>query len=276
MNYIFQKDKIIIKSIEEFKPKHIIECGQIFCYKKENDITYIVYSADKMAKVKEYETYVEIETDNKDYFVNYFDLNTNYTDLKNKFIKDYPYLTKAINYGTGIRILKQDPFETIIGFIISANNNIKRIQKIMFAIRQTFGKNMGEYYTFPTAQELSKATEQDFKNMGAGYRAKYLVEATKQLANADYESLRKMPTDELNKYLLTIMGVGQKVADCIMLFAFSKGNVFPVDTWIEKVYCSYFKEEHNRVIIRKNLLNTFGENSGYIQQYLFYSQRENS
>ena len=276
MNYIFQKDKIIIKSIEEFKPKHIIECGQIFCYKKENDITYIVYSADKMAKVKEYETYVEIETDNKDYFVNYFDLNTNYTDLKNKFIKDYPYLTKAINYGTGIRILKQDPFETIIGFIISANNNIKRIQKIMFAIRQNFGKNMGEYYTFPTAQELSKATEQDFKNMGAGYRAKYLVEATKQLANADYESLRKMPTDELNKYLLTIMGVGQKVADCIMLFAFSKGNVFPVDTWIEKVYCSYFKEEHNRVIIRKNLLNTFGENSGYIQQYLFYSQRENS
>lgn len=276
MNYIFQKDKIIIKSIEEFKPKHIIECGQIFCYKKENDITYIVYSADKMAKVKEYETYVEIETDNKDYFVNYFDLNTNYTDLKNKFIKDYPYLTKAINYGTGIRILKQDPFETIIGFIISANNNIKRIQKIMFAIRQNFGKNMGEYYTFPTAQELSKATEQDFKNMGAGYRAKYLVEATKQLANADYESLRKMSTDELNKYLLTIMGVGQKVADCIMLFAFSKGNVFPVDTWIEKVYCSYFKEEHNRVIIRKNLLNTFGENSGYIQQYLFYSQRENS
>ncbi len=276
MNYTFQKDKIIIKSIEEFKPKHIIECGQIFCYKKENDITYIVYSADKMAKVKEYETYVEIETDNPDYFVNYFDLNTNYTDLKNKFIKDYPYLTKAINYGTGIRILKQDPFETIIGFIISANNNIKRIQKIMFAIRQNFGKNMGEYYTFPTAQELSKATEQDFKNMGAGYRAKYLVEATKQLANADYESLRKMPTDELNKYLLTIMGVGQKVADCIMLFAFSKGNVFPVDTWIEKVYCSYFKEEHNRVIIRKNLLNTFGENSGYIQQYLFYSQRENS
>ncbi len=276
MNYTFQKDKIIIKSIEEFKPKHIIECGQIFCYKKENDITYIVYSADKMAKVKEYETYVEIETDNPDYFVNYFDLNTNYTDLKNKFIKDYPYLTKAINYGTGIRILKQDPFETIIGFIISANNNIKRIQKIMFAIRQNFGKNMGEYYTFPTAQELSKATEQDFKNMGAGYRAKYLVEATKQLANADYESLRKMSTDELNKYLLAIMGVGQKVADCIMLFAFSKGNVFPVDTWIEKVYCSYFKEEHNRVIIRKNLLNTFGENSGYIQQYLFYSQRENS
>lgn len=276
MNYTLQKDKIIIFDKEEFKPKHIIECGQIFCYKKIDDVTYIVYSADKMAKVKECENYVEIETDNIDYFVNYFDLNTNYTTLKNKFINDYPYLTKAINYGTGIRILKQSPFETIIGFIISANNNIKRIQKIMFAIRQTFGKNMGEYYSFPTAQDLSKATEQDFKNMGAGYRAKYLVEATKQLLNADYESLRKLSTEELNKYLLTIMGVGQKVADCIMLFAFSKGDVFPVDTWIEKVYCSYFEEEHNRVTIRKNLLNTFGENSGYIQQYLFYSQRENS
>ena len=276
MNYTIQKNKIIINNKDEFKPKNIIECGQIFCYKKEDDITYIVYSADKMAKVKEYETYVEIETDNTEYFVNYFDLNTNYTELKNKFINDYPYLTKAINYGTGIRILKQEPFETIIGFIISANNNIKRIQKIMFAIRQTFGKNMGEYYTFPTAQELSVATEQDFNNMGAGYRAKYLVEATKQLANIDYGILRKMSTDELNKYLLTIMGVGQKVADCIMLFAFSKGDVFPVDTWIEKVYCSYFEEEHNRTTIRKNLLNKFGNNSGYIQQYLFYSQRENS
>ena len=112
--------------------------------------------------------------------------------------------------------------------------------------------------------------------MGAGYRAKYLVEATKQLCKINLNELAKLDTLELNKQLLSLMGVGQKVADCIMLFGFSKQDVFPVDTWIEKVYCTYFKQEHNRVKIRNELLNTFGNLSGYAQQYLFYLQRENS
>ena len=172
--------------------------------------------------------------------------------------------------------MKQDPFETIISFIISSNNNIKRIQKILFAIREKFGNKIEDYYTFPTVEQLLLATEQDFKNLGAGYRSKYLEIVVKQLSKIDLNSLNSLSTEELNKELLKLMGVGQKVADCIMLFGFGRGDVFPVDTWIEKVYCAYFEEEHDRVKIRRNLVNMFKQNSGYAQQYLFYSQRENS
>lgn len=274
MKYILQKDKIIITSKDEFCPKHILECGQVFSYKRIDEATYIVYSADKIAKVIEFEDRIEIETTFVDYFINFFDLNTNYSLLKENFLKNYPYLKDAICFGSGIRILKQDIFETIISFIVSANNNIKRIQKILFSLRENYGTNYGTYFAFPTIEQLKKASIEDFKELGAGYRAKYLYKACRQLENLDFNLLQKLSTQDLNKELLKIMGVGQKVADCIMLFAFSRGDVFPVDTWIEKVYCTYFEKEHNRVKIRQNLLNIFGNNSGYAQQYLFYYQRD--
>lgn len=273
MKYEIQKDKILIFDKSEFCPKHILECGQIFSYKK-TDEAYIVYSSDKKAIVVEKSNCCEILTDDVPYFVNFFDLDTDYSQIKCDLLKKYPFMKKSIDFGYGIRILKQDFFETIISFIISSNNNIKRIQKILFNIRERFGKNMGDYYSFPTPQMLKIATEQDFKEMGAGYRAKYLVKATEQLLNVDFLEVAKLDTMQLNKFLLSIMGVGQKVADCIMLFAFAKQNVFPVDTWIEKVYCTYFEQEHNRDIIHKKLIDTFGDMSGYAQQYLFYSQRE--
>ena len=275
MKYQIQKDRVIVDSSDEFNPRDILECGQIFCYKKD-DKDYVVYSQDKMAKIVKNGKNYEILTKNPEYFVNFFDLDTNYTQIKEQLLKEYPYLKNALNYGAGIRILKQDPFETIISFIISSNNNIKRIQKILFAIRENYGTKMGDYFAFPTIQQMLKITEQDYKNLGAGYRAKYLECAVRQLSKIDLMSYNNLSTAELNVELLKIMGVGQKVADCIMLFGFNRGDVFPVDTWIEKVYCTYFEEEHDRVKIRKNLINTFKQNSGYAQQYLFYSQRENS
>lgn len=274
MIYTTEDNKIIVKDKSQFNPKHILECGQIFCYQKQKDYSYVVYSADKKACLVEFDDRIEIQTQDVPYFVNFFDLNTDYSLLKQNFIKEYPYLKSAITFGGGIRILKQDPFETIIGFIVSANNNIKRIQKIMFSLRERFGNKMGDYNAFPTAKQLISASIEDLLSIGLGYRAKYIYTACRQLNDVDYNLLANLPTNELNLKLLQIMGVGQKVADCIMLFAFSKGDVFPVDTWIEKVYCTYFEEEHNRKIIRQNLLNRFGNYSGYIQQYLFYSQRE--
>lgn len=270
--YIIEKDKIIV-SKTELNPQKTLECGQVFSYKKIDDKTYIVYSADKMATLKETNSCVEILTKDVEYFINYFDLNTCYQNIENRLKQEYPNFIKAFEFGSGIHILKQDYFETIISFIVSANNNIKRIQKILFAIREKFGTKKDGFYAFPTAKKLSKATEQDFASLGAGYRAKYLETATKQLLDVNYKTISQLSTIELNKWLLSIMGVGPKVADCIMLFAFSKCDVFPVDTWIEKVYCTYFNEEHNRTKIRQNLLNTFKNNSGYVQQYLFYAQR---
>jgi len=272
MDYLIQKDKIVITNKEEFNVKHILECGQIFSYICDGD-KYIVLSKDKMAVIKESDV-IEIETNDVPYFVNFFDLDTNYTIIKNRLLKNYPYLEKAINFGFGIRILKQDIFEMVISFIISSNNNIKRIQKILFAIRQKFGKKICDgVYSFPSCQELAQGTEQDFKDMGAGYRAKYIVEACKQLKDKNLENYKNSSTKEINQFLLSIMGVGQKVADCILLFGYSRKDVFPVDTWIEKVFCDYFHEEHDRNKIRELLLKEFKEDSGYAQQYLFYSQR---
>lgn len=271
MKYKVEKD-IIIYSTEDFNPEHILECGQVFSYEKIDD-NYIVYSADKKAVIKREENCYRIVTDDAKYFINYFDLNTNYSQVKNNIKSNHLFMEKAINFGSGIRILKQDPFETIISFIVSANNNIKRIQKILFAIREKFGVKQEKYYAFPTLEQLKIASEEDFKKIGAGYRAKYLYSVCRQLEKEDLSMWAELPTNQLNLKLLSLMGVGQKVADCIMLFGFSRQDVFPVDTWIEKVYCRYFNEEHDRKKIRQNLLATFGKNSGYAQQYLFYSQR---
>ncbi|MBQ7884938.1 MAG: DNA-3-methyladenine glycosylase 2 family protein [Clostridia bacterium] len=272
MKYLKEDNCIKVFSKDEFNPEHIFECGQIFSYEKQGK-DYIVYASNKMAKVEEREDYYCIFTNHVDYFVNFFDLNTNYSNIKKQLLSQYPMLNNAIQFGYGMRILKHDYFETIISFIVSANNNIKRIQKILFGIRQKYGTWMNGYYAFPTVEQLLDATEADFKALGAGYRAKYLCEAVKYLNGKDINQYAKMSTPDLNKDLLNIMGVGQKVADCIMLFAFSRQDVFPVDTWIEKVYCAYFNEEHNRGVIRKNLVSKFGNMSGYAQQYLFYFQR---
>lgn len=274
MEYEVKNNKIIIRNKKDFNLKHIFECGQIFSYKKISENEFVVYSKDKVAMCKEFESFVEIETEFIDYFINFFDLNTDYSKIKNELKQKFPFLSDVISFGYGIRILKQDPFETIISFIVSANNNIKRIQKILFAIRKSYGQNMGSYYSFPTIKQLENATIDDFTLLGLGYRAKYIFNAIKQLKNVDYNVLKQKSTSDLNSFLLSIFGVGQKVADCIMLFGFSKQDVFPVDTWIEKVYNKYFESEHNRKIIREKLLNTFGNLSGYAQQYLFYSQRE--
>lgn len=272
MKYTVEDDKILVFSKDEFNPKHILECGQVFSYVQTNE-GFTVFSADKMAKIIEKEGFFEILTQNTEYFINYFDLNNDYQEIKSRLLKIYPHMKSAIDFGYGIRILKQDYFETIISFIVSANNNIKRIQKILFALREKYGDKKDGYFAFPTISQLKNASVEDFKALGAGYRDKYLYNVVRELEKIDLNEFEKLPTQELAKRLLALSGVGPKVADCIMLFAFSRGDVFPVDTWIEKVYCTYFKEEHNRSIIRKNLVNVFKNDSGYAQQYLFYSQR---
>ncbi|MBQ3493950.1 MAG: 8-oxoguanine DNA glycosylase, partial [Clostridia bacterium] len=181
-------------------------------------------------------------------------------------------LKNAIKFGYGIRILNQDIIEVIIGFIISANNNIKRIMNTMQKIRQ-FGENRGEYYCFPSLKVLQTISVEQFKDMGAGYRAEYLVESIKVLAETNFDNIKKLDNQSLRKWLISLKGVGPKVADCIMLFGFSRCESFPVDTWIEKVYFDIFKQKKPREQMSKDLLLHYGELSGYAQQYLFYYKR---
>ena len=297
--YKIKGNKIVINDLSCFCIKHILECGQVFRFERLKNLEnsgviycYLITSLDKIALVKEYENHAEILTKHTDYFVNYFDLDTDYNEIKNK-LKNDKILCQAMTTGYGIRILKQDPLEMVISFIISANNNIKRIQKSLQKIAFNFGNKVDDsiflksqglleefdnYYAFPTLEQLEKISQEDFKNVGVGFRDKYLFETIKTLKNINFENIKKLETNEQINYLTKLKGIGTKVADCILLFGLYNMQVFPVDTWVKKIYNSYYNTENgiqNDVkIIRKNLTDKFGDLSGYAQQYLFYFKRE--
>lgn len=275
MKYIIDKNSIKIFCKSDFNPEHILECGQIFSYeKREND--FIVFSRDKKAQIIETDYGFDIQTKDPKYFETFFDLKTDYSKMKNELSK-YAILKEPIKFGYGIRILKQDLFETLISFIVSANNNIKRIQLILNRIREGFGCNMGNFHAFPSREQLLNATEEDFVALGAGYRAKYLYKVLRQVDEKILSDWADLPTEVLRRKLIELSGVGPKVADCILLFGYAKSDVFPVDTWIEKMYNKFYKAKASitREQIRNDLTKEFGFLSGYAQQYLFYFMRAN-
>ena len=274
MRYTIEKNKIEIVGKGDFNPEHILECGQVFSFKKNEEGEYEVFSADKKAVITETDAGFVIKTKDTAYFEEYFDLKTDYSSIKKRLGK-YKILEKPIEYGYGIRILKQNLFETLISFIVSANNNIKRIKMILNRIREKYGKNMGGYHAFPTREELLGATVQDFEELGAGYRAKYIFGVFRQVDEKTLESWRGLQTPQLRANLISLMGVGPKVADCVLLFGYGKKDVFPVDTWIAQMYNKYYDNLQNREKIRANLLSEFGDFSGYAQQYLFFFMRAN-
>ena len=272
MNFIKEKNCIIIKDKENFNPEHILECGQVFSYRKEGE-NYIVFPEDKYAEIIDEKDYFKIITNDVDYFINYFDLNRDYSLIKNK-LSDFKLLKEPIKFGSGIRILNQNLFETLISFIISANNNIKRITLILNNLRKKLGffvKN--DVFSFPSYEKLKNMDEEFFAKMGAGYRAKYLVKVLKQVNPQVLGEKKNLQTKELRDYLISLSGVGPKIADCVLLFGYKRGDVFPVDTWIHQMYNQYYSNENNRGIIRDKLTGEFGALSGYAQQYLFYYQR---
>lgn len=281
-NYYVNKNKIVITNLNDFNIAHILECGQVFRYKNFFD-HYEVFSTNKKAKIFTFDDKVEIVTNNVDYFIEYFDLNTNYAQIKQKLC-NFDFMAPIIEKTYGIRILNQDPFEMIISFIISANNNIKRIQNTIEKLCEKAGEynEKEDFYAFPTLESLLKLNISELKNLGLGYRAEYLEKTFVQLKDFDYEFIKNNPSNVSAQKLLSLCGVGQKVCDCILLFAFQKSDVFPVDTWIRKVYENYFKISKNNIsaekqinakTIRENLINFFGNLSGYAQQYLFYYER---
>ena len=272
MKYKVTSNSIEIERKDDFVAKDILECGQIFAFIKTST-SYVVFSRDYKAEIVENKNGYKIFTDNPAYFENFFDLKTDYGKIK-KILSGYEILKKPIEFGKGIRILKQDMFETLISFIISANNNIKRIQLILFRLREKLGEKKDGYFAFPTQQKLLEVDENFFKEIGAGYRASYLYKVLRQVDENTLEEWRSLPTQTLRNKLIALSGVGPKVADCVLLFGYGKQDVFPVDTWIEKMYCKFYKPLSNREKIRENLLSEFKNLSGYAQQYLFFSMRE--
>lgn len=273
MIYKLENDIIKVFDKTQFNPKHILECGQVFRFGIDKNNNYFVISKDNKATIVERDDCYEIISNNAKYFVDYFDLNTDYNEIKNTLNKNQ-ILSKMIPFGYGIRILNGDPLEMIFSYIISQNNNIKRIQKIIENLCEIGSKKDG-FNAFPTIDELSNAPLEFYQSLGAGYRDKFLKQTADALKNVDLEEVRKKSTDEIYNFLISLQGVGPKVASCILLFGFQKKDKFPVDTWIEQVYYNHFNNKKMpRTDIQKYFENEFKEYSGIAQQYLFYFERE--
>ena len=271
LEYKIFDDYIEVINGDDFNIKHILECGQVFRF-KPTDFGYKLYAGEHKADIICQKGTTKIFCKYPKFFENYFDLKKDYAKIKSD-LKSDELVKRGIDYGFGIRILKQDPIETIISFIISANNNIPRIKTIIENICLHYGTKINDYYAFPTLNQLSKIPLEFFKEIKCGYRDKYLFESIKMLTEININELYKLPTVELKKELLKLKGVGGKVADCILLFGFSRTDVFPTDTWIKKVYVERtgdLKSSANK--ISEYFVNIFGENSGFAQQYLFYEK----
>lgn len=285
----------VLKNPDSFNLEHIFECGQCFRWNKQGDNTYlgvaekyvirlekknkdIIFKGNKTknSKFKNLEEFVEY----------YFDLNTDYSKYKEKLSKVDNYLDESIKFGEGIRILKQDVWECIISFIISANNNIPRIKKIIERIALNYGEKIefegNTYYTFPTPEELSKASVEDLRNLGTGFRDERIYNTTQIiLSNEKYiENLKQMKTTkQMKEELLKLDGVGPKVADCILLFSLQRFDAFPIDVWVRRVMNDLYIHNEDENKVNKKMIQKLAEEKflgipGIAQQYLFYWKRE--
>lgn len=274
MIYKLENNVIKVYDKTQFNPEHILECGQVFRYGKDENNNYYVLSKNFKATIIEKDYHYEIISNNPEYFIEYFDLNTDYNQIKNK-LKKTKILSPMVDFGYGIRILKADPLEMIISFTISQNNNIKRIKQIIERLCKIGTRNKDGYNDFPTERELFNAPLEFYQNLGAGYRAKFLKELSISLKEINLEEIKTQTTDKIYEFLINLKGIGPKVASCILLFGFGKTEKFPVDTWIEQVYYNHFSsQKQTRPQIQKFFETEFGDYSGIAQQYLFFYERE--
>ena len=271
--YKLENNIIYVYDKSQFNPKHILECGQVFRFGKDESGNYYVISKDKKATIIETENAYEIHSSDPDYFIYYFDLNTDYNAIKNS-LKSDAILSKMIDFGYGIRILNGDPTEMIFSYIISQNNHISRIQKIIEKLCAVGTKKDG-FYAFPTIKQLKAQPMEFYSSLGAGYRDKFLKETADTLTDDIVFNSTQLDTNSLLKWLNSLKGIGPKVASCISLFGYSRKDKFPVDTWNEQSYYNHFsKEKRSRPQIQAYFESKFKENSGIAQQYIFYFERE--
>lgn len=280
-----------IKNIDSFKLKDIFDCGQCFRWNKQEDGSYTGVFKRNVINVKKEDQEIIFDgickEDIKSVVEEYFDLNRNYDLIKKQLASVDNNMKKSITYGSGIRILNQELWETIISFIISANNNIPRIKGIIERLSKNYGDEIQykgqSYYTFPTPEQLKNVTTEEYRKLGLGFRDIRLYETTQAILNnkVNLDEMQKNPnTIEVRDQLLTLSGVGPKVADCILLFSTLKRfEVFPIDVWVRRVMNDlYIKQEDETKVSKKQIeiiaQEKFGDLAGLAQQYLFYWRRE--
>lgn len=277
--------KVIIEGVKDFEPKHIFECGQCFRWNEESDGSFTGVAYNRVINVKKEGNDVILSNTNiedfKNIWYNYFDLDTDYGEIKKELAKD-SVLKEAIKFGHGIRILKQDEWEILISFIISANNRIPMIKRAIDILSERYGEYIGEYngkkyYGFPEPGKLKNLTVEEVEDCKTGFRAKYIVSASARVSENEIEiyNLKNLSTEDARTQLMLFAGVGPKVSDCIMLFSMDKQDAFPIDIWVKRIMEYFYLDEETKLkAIQEYAQDKFGKYAGYAQQYLFYYARE--
>ena len=285
--------QVIRENIKDFHLDHIFDCGQAFRWEKQEDGSYTGIAGGRIANIR-FEPYEAgghcgklilnnvTEEDFDAFWYEYLDLGRDYGQIKCLLGKD-PVMKTARGYGEGIRLLQQEPWETLLSFIISQNNHIPRIKKCIETLSTNFGELRGEfagrkYYSLPAPEVLAGLTEEDLSVCRLGYRAKYLIETAKKVCDEGVEVLNgaagpDYTSQEAYEYITGFHGVGPKVANCIMLFALGKYDSFPLDVWMKRVMADEYGLTSPKEMAAFAAEN-FGEYGGFAQQYLFYYVRE--
>lgn len=293
--------KLILEYID---PVISVNSGQVFLWEKYNNSWYgingkLVLKFTINTKFREENIDIEYEStpERCEWYGSFFRADDDYQKIK-KVLSDDHHINMLFEKYQGLRIIRQDPFQCIISFICASNNNIKRIRKILNNICRLFGKSIEfddkKFNLFPTSKELCKASITELQNCGLGYRAKYVKAITKKIYSGELnlEYLKKISYQKAKTELIKNFGIGNKTADCILLFSLEKIKSFPIDTWILKSLINNYYwliDEHISTdmdkkvlssktysIIQRDISNYFGNYSGYAQQYLYYDIRNNS
>lgn len=255
---------------DNFDLEQTLLCGQCFRWKKLGDNDFEGIVGDKYLHITQGENKFvlhNVSQNDLDFWNDYFDLKTDYGAIIKTLSAD-KYLSAACAEKSGIRILKQEPFETLISFIISQNNNIKRISGIIDRLCEEFGTQMEKGYMFPTEKQLEGVLPEDLAPLRAGFRARYIADAVAKVNSGvvALDDIKNMSYEQGKAELLKIVGVGEKVADCVLLFGFYKTEAFPKDVWIKRIMTTFYPD---------GLPECTKGVEGIAQQYLFDYARNN-
>lgn len=287
MEIMIKNKDIILRDQPDFVPAHIFDCGQCFRFNRQKDGSYIGTARGRTIKISQCADSVILHgtslTEFKNIWYSFFDLGRDYGAVKRELTRSGdPVMRQAAAYGSGIRILDQELWETLVSFIISASNNIPRIKQIIERLCTCFGdahEYLGNtYYAFPSPERIAQLTPEELSVIRAGFRDKYILSCARDVASGriDLESIAALPTPDAKKALMNIYGVGNKVSDCILLFGLNRWDAFPVDVWIKRImeYCYFSNKPQTIRTISEYAEKKFGGLGGIAQQYLFFYARE--
>lgn len=264
--------------VNNFDLKGTLLSGQCFRVTEENDGSFTVILFDRVINVKQDNDILTVSSNNMDNIVeivvNYLDLNRDYNKINNELMVD-SVMEECINKCQGYRIMNQDPFEMCISYIISQNNNVKRISDSINKLCELRGKkakfNNKEYYLFPAYEELKDISLEELRSTGIGFRDKYIKNFLDNYL--EISDIGNLTTENALNELMKIKGIGLKVASCILLFGYSRLDVFPIDTWVKHFISKKYDVKNDQKAIEKLAREKFGEYSGIAIQYMFHSER---